>query len=87
MNVLILLAKHNRKTEYCRRASFEQHKDDLSFYSHSIMYSISPFSCTIHPVVYFSAVTMTAAALIGDQLILEEDYDDNYTPSEQGTQW
>ncbi|XP_034058691.1 centrosomal protein of 164 kDa-like isoform X4 [Gymnodraco acuticeps] len=26
---------------------------------------------------------MTAAALIGDQLILEEDYDDNYTPSEQ----
>ncbi|KAF0030731.1 hypothetical protein F2P81_017462 [Scophthalmus maximus] len=28
-------------------------------------------------------VTMTAAALIGDQLILEEDYDENYTPSEQ----
>ncbi|CAL8349762.1 unnamed protein product [Lota lota] len=26
---------------------------------------------------------MTAAALIGDQLILEEDYDENYTPSEQ----
>lgn len=26
---------------------------------------------------------MTTAALIGDQLILEEDYDDNYTPSEQ----
>lgn len=32
----------------------------------------------------FSAVTMTAAALIGDQLILEEDYDENYIPSEQG---
>lgn len=29
---------------------------------------------------------MTAAALIGDQLILEEDYDDTYVPSEQGTQ-
>ncbi|KAK5868465.1 hypothetical protein PBY51_009478 [Eleginops maclovinus] len=29
---------------------------------------------------------MTAAALIGDQLILEEDYDDNYTPSEQEIQ-
>ncbi|XP_072249033.1 uncharacterized protein [Leuresthes tenuis] len=26
---------------------------------------------------------MTAAALIGDQLILEEDYDENYIPSEQ----
>ncbi|XP_044210486.1 centrosomal protein of 164 kDa-like isoform X1 [Thunnus albacares] len=26
---------------------------------------------------------MTAATLIGDQLILEEDYDENYTPSEQ----
>ncbi|KAG7270536.1 hypothetical protein CRUP_026428 [Coryphaenoides rupestris] len=26
---------------------------------------------------------MTAAARIGDQLILEEDYDENYTPSEQ----
>ena len=31
-----------------------------------------------------SSVTMTAAALIGDQLILEEDYDENYTPSEPG---
>ncbi|XP_037835383.1 centrosomal protein of 164 kDa isoform X2 [Kryptolebias marmoratus] len=29
---------------------------------------------------------MTAAALIGDQLILEEDYDENYTPSEQEIQ-
>ena len=27
---------------------------------------------------------MAAAALIGDQLILEEDYDENYTPSEPG---
>ncbi|XP_076000215.1 uncharacterized protein cep164 isoform X1 [Genypterus blacodes] len=26
---------------------------------------------------------MSAAALIGDQLILQEDYDENYTPSEQ----
>lgn len=31
-----------------------------------------------------SAVTMTATTLIGDQLILEEDYDENYIPSEQG---
>ena len=31
-----------------------------------------------------SSVTMTAAALIGDQLILEEDYDENYIPSEPG---
>lgn len=31
------------------------------------------------------AGTMTAAALkIGDQLILEEEYDENYIPSEQG---
>ncbi|XP_036938904.1 centrosomal protein of 164 kDa-like isoform X1 [Acanthopagrus latus] len=29
---------------------------------------------------------MTAAALIGDQLILEEDYDDTYVPSEQEIQ-
>ncbi|KAM9732928.1 uncharacterized protein cep164 isoform 4-T4 [Menidia menidia] len=29
---------------------------------------------------------MTAAALIGDQLILEEDYDENYIPSEQEIQ-
>ncbi|XP_074497486.1 uncharacterized protein cep164 isoform X4 [Sebastes fasciatus] len=29
---------------------------------------------------------MTAAALIGDQLILEEDYDESYTPSEQEIQ-
>ncbi|XP_054883939.1 centrosomal protein of 164 kDa-like isoform X2 [Poeciliopsis prolifica] len=28
-------------------------------------------------------MTMTAAALIGDQLILEEDYDESYIPSEQ----
>lgn len=28
---------------------------------------------------------MSAAALIGDQLILEEYYDENYTPTEQGT--
>lgn len=28
---------------------------------------------------------MTAAALVGDQLILEEDCDENYIPSEQGT--
>lgn len=28
---------------------------------------------------------MTAAALVGDQLILEEDYDESYIPSEQGT--
>lgn len=27
---------------------------------------------------------MTAAALIGDQLILEEEYDETYIPSEQG---
>ncbi|KAI3354560.1 hypothetical protein L3Q82_019066, partial [Scortum barcoo] len=32
---------------------------------------------------FVSAVTMTAAALIGDQLILEEDYDETYIPSEQ----
>ena len=31
-----------------------------------------------------SSETMAAAALIGDQLILEEDYDENYTPSEPG---
>ncbi|MEQ2211215.1 hypothetical protein XENOCAPTIV_008364 [Xenoophorus captivus] len=30
---------------------------------------------------------MTAAALIGEQLILEEDYDENYIPSEQGTEF
>lgn len=41
-------------------------------------------SCLAFPRV--PAVTMTAAALIGDQLILEEDYDDTYIPSEQGTQ-
>ncbi|KAL6116449.1 cep164 [Pungitius sinensis] len=29
---------------------------------------------------------MTAAALIGDQLILEEDYDESYSPSEQEVQ-
>uniref|UniRef100_G3NRR9 Centrosomal protein of 164 kDa n=1 Tax=Gasterosteus aculeatus TaxID=69293 RepID=G3NRR9_GASAC len=29
---------------------------------------------------------MTAAALIGDQLILEEDYDESYSPSEQELQ-
>uniref|UniRef100_A0A3Q3K3F2 Centrosomal protein of 164 kDa n=1 Tax=Monopterus albus TaxID=43700 RepID=A0A3Q3K3F2_MONAL len=29
---------------------------------------------------------MTAAALVGDQLILEEDYDENYIPSEQEIQ-
>lgn len=29
---------------------------------------------------------MTAAALIGDQLILEEDYDETYIPSEQEIQ-
>lgn len=29
---------------------------------------------------------MSAAALIGDQLILQEDYDENYIPSEQGKQ-
>lgn len=34
---------------------------------------------------FVSAVTMTAAALVGDQLILEEEYDENYIPSEQGT--
>ena len=39
----------------------------------------------ISPVLHVSTVTMTQAALIGDQLILEEDYDENYTPSEQGT--
>lgn len=32
-----------------------------------------------------SAVSMNSSALkIGDQLILEEDYDENYIPSEQG---
>nr|XP_020441767.1 centrosomal protein of 164 kDa [Monopterus albus] len=31
-------------------------------------------------------ITMTAAALVGDQLILEEDYDENYIPSEQEIQ-
>lgn len=41
----------------------------------------------MYPVLHFSAVTMTAAALIGDQLILEEDYDETYIPSEQGKQW
>ena len=39
----------------------------------------------IDPVLLFSAVTMAQNALIGDQLILEEEYDENYTPSEQGT--
>lgn len=29
-------------------------------------------------------MTAAAALQIGDQLILEEDYDENYIPSEQG---
>lgn len=29
---------------------------------------------------------MSGAVLVGDQLILEEEYDDDYIPSEQGMQ-
>ncbi len=32
-----------------------------------------------------SAVTMTAAVVVGDHLIFEEDFDETYTRSEQGT--
>lgn len=47
-----------------------------------------PFSCCLTAVCCISPVSvgsMSAAARIGDQLILEEDYDENYIPSEQGT--
>lgn len=45
-----------------------------------------PFLCEspCFAAPHVPAVIMTAAALIGDQLILEEDYDESYIPSEQG---
>lgn len=44
--------------------------------------------CGNHPVLHFpvSLATMSGGGtFIGDQLILEEEYDENYIPSEQGT--
>lgn len=44
--------------------------------------------CGNHPVLHFpvSPATMSGGGtFIGDQLILEEEYDENYIPSEQGT--
>ena len=55
------------------------------------VFFLPPFLGFKHAVVHrffhaqlVFAVTMNAAALIGDQLILEEDYDENYIPSDQG---
>lgn len=50
--------------------------------------SISIKRCDNHPVMHFlvSPATMSGGGtFIGDQLILEEEYDENYIPSEQGT--
>lgn len=44
--------------------------------------------CGSHRVLHFrvSPATMSGGGtFIGDQLILEEEYDENYIPSEQGT--
>lgn len=36
-------------------------------------------------LTFLPAVNMSAPLVIGDQLILEEDFDENYIPSDQGT--
>lgn len=79
MDLLILLAEHE--------ACLAQHSEELRL-SSCVINDICASSCASHPVLHpppppSSAVTMTAA-LIGDQLILEEDYDETYIPSEQG---
>lgn len=48
--------------------------------------SVLQFSVFFLSFLFFLAVTMSAAALVGDQIILEELYDETYTPTEQGRQ-
>lgn len=53
--------------------------------THDILYFLVIYQSPWHAFLFsLSSIAMSAAAFIGDQLILEEDYDEGYIPSEQG---